>query len=282
MRVVRVPDPEAFEVRARPVLMQDEARNNLMLGIVATLLGEPARYPEFHLWVVEDGERPMLVALQTPPWNLLVSGPARPDAIEALAAAVHDEHHAIPGVTGAVPEVDTFAESWGSLTYAEPRISMEQGIYQLTAVRAVRTVDGALRDAGRDDRDLLISWVTAFVAEADPGGPADVVQIVDSRLSGSTGGLVLWEVDARPASLAGYVAGTPNGVRIGPVYTPPELRGRGYATALVAGLSRRMLEEGRMFCFLYTDLLNATSNRIYQRIGYDRVCDSKVYRFEQG
>jgi predicted GNAT family acetyltransferase len=66
------------------------------------------------------------------------------------------------------------------------------------------------------------------------------------------------------------------------VYTPPELRRRGYASALVAALSRRLLDEGRRFCFLYTDLANPTSNHIYREIGYEEVCPATSYRFERG
>ena len=89
----------------------------------------------------------------------------------------------------------------------------------------------------------------------------------------------LWEDGGEPVSLAGWGGPTPNGIRIGPVYTPPELRGRGYATALTAELSQRLLdgrlfEGGRRFCFLYTDLANPTSNAIYERIGYRRVAES--------
>jgi len=69
---------------------------------------------------------------------------------------------------------------------------------------------------------------------------------------------------------------------VGPVYTPPEHRRRGYATSLVAGLSRSLIERGFRACFLYTDLANPTSNRIYGEIGYERVCDSVEYRFDSG
>ena len=81
-------------------------------------------------------------------------------------------------------------------------------------------------------------------------------------------------------SLVGWGAPTPNGVRIGPVYTPHELRGRGYASALTAWVSAERLELGRSFCFLYTNLDNPTSNRIYMDIGYEPVCDSFEYTFE--
>jgi predicted GNAT family acetyltransferase len=106
-----------------------------------------------------------------------------------------------------------------------------------------------------------------------------VVRGVEHRLSSPRAGLVLWDDDG-PASLAGFGGHTPNGIRIGPVYTPPERRGRGYASALVAELSAELLSQGRRFCFLYTDLADPTANRIYERIGYERVCESAEIAFE--
>lgn len=70
-------------------------------------------------------------------------------------------------------------------------------------------------------------------------------------------------------------------VRIGPVFTPPELRGRGYAGVAVAELSRRLLHAGNRACMLYTDLANPTSNSVYQRIGYRPVLDAQQLDFEQ-
>ena len=78
----------------------------------------------------------------------------------------------------------------------------------------------------------------------------------------------------------GIVGGrTPNGTRVGPVYTPPEHRGHGYASALVAAASQAQLDEGIQFCFLFTDLANPTANHIYQAIGYEPVSDIDVYVF---
>ena len=66
---------------------------------------------------------------------------------------------------------------------------------------------------------------------------------------------------------------TPHGIRIGAVYTPPVLRGRGYASACVAAASQSQLDAGRTRCFLLTDLANPTANHIYQAIGYRPVRD---------
>jgi predicted GNAT family acetyltransferase len=123
----------------------------------------------------------------------------------------------------------------------------------------------------------------AFEAEALPTDAphGNLEEIVDRRLASSTPGLELWEDGSKQVSLCGYGGRTPHGIRIGPVYTPPELRGRGYASALVARVTRQLLEEGRDYCFLYTDLANPTSNRIYTQIGYELVCESSEYAFDQ-
>ena len=96
---------------------------------------------------------------------------------------------------------------------------------------------------------------------------------VDDWLAGKGRRLWLWD-DNGPRSLTGVGGETPNGIRIGPVYTPPSDRGQGYASALVAAVSQAQLDAGRRFCFLYADLANPTSNKIYQAIGYRPITDA--------
>jgi predicted GNAT family acetyltransferase len=69
-------------------------------------------------------------------------------------------------------------------------------------------------------------------------------------------------------------------VRVGPVYTPPQLRRRGYAGSAVAAVSRRALAAGAARCMLFTDLANPTSNKIYAEVGYRRIADWEEYAFE--
>jgi predicted GNAT family acetyltransferase len=141
-----------------------------------------------------------------------------------------------------------------------------------------------MRPARRADTGLLVRWADAFTDEALPvGSPGDNQAFVRARLDGfaaGRSGLFLWEDGGRPVSLVGFGGSTPNGARVGPVYTPPPFRRRGYASALTAAVSAWLLDHGRRECFLYTDLANPTSNAIYAAIGYEPVCDSKEYRFE--
>jgi hypothetical protein len=188
-----------------------------------------------------------------------------------------------------VPESEEFAELWGRQAGVSVRVNMRQGVYALEQVEPLPAVSGSARVATADDRELALSWWIAFGDEVlHEGGPGreNAEAMVEHRLSSPRGGILLWEDDGRPVSLAGWGGPTPNGARVGPVYTPPELRGRGYATALTADLSQRLLdgrlfEGGRRFCFLYTDLANPTSNAIYERIGYRRVAESAEILFHQ-
>jgi predicted GNAT family acetyltransferase len=279
VEAVRLDDPAEFLAEAEPFLLADEARHNLMLGIAGNIRAGSI-YRDFRLWLVRDGREVVAAAVRTPPYNLILAQPRSPLALATLVEAVRGEE--LPGVVAAEPEAVEFAELWTRRTGIPARTNMRQGIYRLERVEPLPAVPGSARVATAGDRELAVRWFTAFAEEAlHEGGPGGdrVEEMIDYRLSSPTSGLLLWEDGGEPVSLAGWGGPTPNGIRIGPVYTSPELRGRGHATALTAELSGRLLdgrlfEGGRRFCFLYTDLANPTSNAIYERIGYRRVAES--------
>jgi uncharacterized protein len=273
-------DAGEFLDLAGPLLLADEARHNLIFGIAGTIHATPGRYAEKRFWVVvEDGD-PVAAGIRTPPYNLILARPRGDRALEALAAGIEDD---LPGVTGTRPEVDDFARLWSAGRRVEPRVLRGMGVYALEQVQPVPPAPGASRPATLGDKELLLEWMTAFgdevLEESDPGR-LEARSMVEHRLRSADGGFLLWEDSGEPVSVSGWGGPTPNGIRVGPVYTPPELRGRGYATALVAELSQTLLDTGRTFVFLYTDLANPTSNAIYERIGYVRVAESAMIAFE--
>jgi predicted GNAT family acetyltransferase len=278
VNVVRLDDPAAFLEAAQPLLLADEARHNLMLGLAATAQQSPDLYPEYRAWLVVENGAPIAAATRTPPHNLVLAAPRSDVALAMLVDQIDDDP---PGVIGAQPEIDEFAVAWSERTGRTPELTFAQGIYALERLLPVPSAAGRMRPQEPADTELLVDWLQAFEAEALHSlGEAEgrARRIVEHRLHAERAGLMLWE-DGDAVSFAGFGGETPNGIRIGPVYTPPELRGRGYATALVAELSSQLLAEGRRFCFLYTDLANPTSNAIYERIGYVRVCESAEIAF---
>jgi uncharacterized protein len=273
--------PVRFLQRTRPLLLSDEARHNLILGIAGTLVEHPDAYRAAYLWLVQHDGEAVCAGVMTPPFNAVVSAEREEGALAVLAHGVRARSISLPGVTGALPESERFAEAWTRETHSRTSRHMTQGIYSLTQVRPAPPCSGRPRRAENADRELLLDWVGAFLDETSASADREHMErMVDRRLTAADEGLWLWDVDG-PTSMAGFGGATPNGIRIGPVFTPRELRGRGYATALVASLSDWLLRRGRRFCFLYTDLANPTANEIYRRIGYEHVCDSADIRFEE-
>jgi predicted GNAT family acetyltransferase len=262
---------DEFLERAGPLLLADEPRHNLILGIAGTVRDRPEAYPDAAFWVVDGA-----AALRTRPYNLVLARPRDEAALQALVETIDDD---LPGVSSPAPEAFDFARLWGR----PYRVVQEHNVFALREVIEPRGVNGSWREATRDDLELLFNWWRAFVAEAipeDDQGPAGDLEQIERRLDSDIAGFGLWSVDGEIVSLCGYGGRTPHGIRIGPVYTPPELRGHGYASALTAEVSQRLLDGGREFCFLYTDRANATANAIYERIGYRKVCEAAALAFE--
>lgn len=282
MTARRIPDPRAFRRAIEPFLLADEARHNLPLGIIATLIERPDVYPDFRLWLVEDGGRVLGGAIITLPHQLVLAIPDDPAVHDALTGAIVSAGVELPGVIGGAEECGAFANLYTSRTGRAIAKRQEQGIYALTSVSPVPAPAGNHRPAGVRDLDLLVEWYRVFHIEAEPGAVWNEERaregIFRSIEEGAESRVWLWD-DNGPVSLSGYGGPTPNGIRIGPVYTPPEIRGRGYATALVAAQSAWLLEHGHRFCFLYTDMANETSNAIYRRIGYRLACGSAQIAF---
>jgi predicted GNAT family acetyltransferase len=157
-------------------------------------------------------------------------------------------------------------------------------IYKLEEVIPPPDRTGDIRSVEKKDRRMMMDWFDGFYREAvqESPDPAKVRRQVDlyMREDSKLRGLMIWEKFGIPVSMAGYAGPTPNGIRVGAVYTPPEQRKRGYASAVTAGASQHLLDVGYQFCFLFTDLLNPTSNHIYQQIGYKPVCDVDRYTFK--
>ena len=274
-------DARAYHARAGSFLMEHEACHNLLLGLSAALVHNPERFDEApYLATVEREGEVVAAALMTPPNNLVLSRVEDQGALSLIATDLKERYGRLPGLLAPAEVAGAFAEAWRRVSGQQLRRARAERIYQLEEVTPVHGVPGALRRATEADRPLLVEWLAAFHEEAVGGRDARAAaeRSLNARLHSDTGGLYLWE-DGRPVSLAGYGGPTPNGVRVGPVYTPPEHRGRGYASACVATLSSRLLAGGRRYCFLFTDLGNPTSNHIYQQVGYRPVCDVDEYEF---
>ena len=282
MNVVRFNDVNAFAQRAEPYLLPREAEHNLSFGLLSNVKNDPEHFPEAVFALVEDDGEIVLVALRTNLERaLILSLAARPEAVELLASDFYAAGLLLTGVNGPAEESRAYAEAWSRLSGLTHRVNVPMRTFKLEKVEPVTGVPGSLRRATEADRSLLARWELDFNREAFPDEESTIEeaeQVIDQFLHASTRGIYVWD-DGGAVSFAGYGGPTPHGIRIGPVYTPPEKRGHGYASACVAGMSQLLLDGGRSFCFLFTDVRNPTSNHIYQQIGYRYVCDFTAYSF---
>ena len=277
MRLTTFDDPAAFELAARDFFAAREAQYNLLAGLTGTLIERPDAYGRAtpYLAIVhDDAGRIALAALRTPPHRLIVSAASSPATLDVLIAGVRRRWESLPGVLGPSDTAHAFADRWQRATGERTVKVRAERIYELTAVIPPRRpAPGRLVQASQADRRMLLDWMDGFNDETH--GVRDrraAERMIDQRLASRHAGPHLW-IDGEPVCMAGASGPTATGIRIGLVYTPPERRGRGYASSCVAALSQLLLDSGRQRCFLFTDLANPTSNSIYQAIGYRPVGD---------
>lgn len=284
------PDAAAFLEQVQPFLLQNEAVNSLLLG-VARLLGRRGvsrRHAPPLLASVSTGDAIDLAVVMTPPRKMLVSShrPVKLSAVSTLVEELLDSAYHVPGVLGPAPWADAMRESWAGATGRSTRPGIRQRLFRLERVElSNRRADGRLAAATEADMELLTEWIGAFQAEALPNEPADAesTRLIAERIV-SDGDLFLWRTETegqdRIVSMAARSRPLEKGISVNLVFTPVEYRGRGYATACVASLSQKLLDDGWSFCTLFTDLSNPVSNHIYERIGYKPITDFNEYWFD--
>ncbi len=275
MNVTRYETAEAFLQVAQPLLMTAEAENNLMLGVAQGIARNPAAVANPYLATVGDETGVLACAVHIAPFKLVITRASR----EPLAALAGDVFEAVPqldGVTGPSRSADDFSLAWSKLSGIEPVLAMRLRIHETRKVvdSDLPSAPGHFRPAAQADLNLLATWTEVFVSEARIVEPVDASRVVEDAIR--RGRLHVWE-NAGPVSMAAWTGKTPSGVRINFVYTPRELRCKGYGTACVKALTKQQLEQGNAFCWLYTDTSSAAPPKIFKRIGYWPVSDVSEY-----
>jgi GNAT superfamily N-acetyltransferase len=274
---------DEYVAAAGEFLVTRRVEHTIELGVIEGLRARPAAQPDdlraespMFGWRRQAGGDVAEVLLHTPPYPLLLGGLPAGSAPElaALLAAVGRQ---LPGVNAQEDAATEFAAAWGEQTGLGYTTFRRSRLYRLAGlVPPAPMPDGGPRVATEADRDLLEGWFRAFADEAnDLTGPQ--LGVLSDRLS--YGGLTLWEARGRPVAMAGHVRPAAGVVRVGPVYTPPALRGRGYGGAVTAAVTSAAIAAGAGEVVLFTDLANPTSNALYRRLGYQPVADRVVLSF---
>ncbi|QGV80887.1 GNAT family N-acetyltransferase [Streptomyces ficellus] len=265
-----------FRREAGPCLAADPARHTVPLTVAETVRSHGPRAlgtmdARFGFWRRTAAGPVEAVYVQTPPRDPLL-GPMPQVAARQLAEALRGTR--VEGVKGDEEPVRAFAEAWtapagpdGSWT-----LTRRSRLFRLGALVPPRTApEGAARRATAADVPLAAAWMSAFAAEAGLGPATDHTANAERRVA--HGGLYVWESGGRPVSMAAHSAPVGGQSRVAPVYTPPGLRGRGYAGAVTAAVSRAAQDAGAGQVLLFADVANPTSTGLYRRLGYRPIAD---------
>lgn len=275
-RVERTDDAAEAWARAGPFLGRRPVEHNLALTILDQRRAQPQ--PGRYWSVVDQTDEVVGFALLSPLdfYALLASLPA--PATPALAHAIAAEMPDLRGVNGEACTVATFGGQWSERLGVTVAAEDVLRLYRLDTAPRTPDAPGALRLATRDDEALMVSWAEAFQDElAGVPFPGDLAEVTRQRVA--AGRIWLWD-DGGPVSAVGMHPPLLGVSRIHYVYTPPEHRRRGYATACVSAVSAHALGPGgATTCVLYAQLGNATANGVYRSIGYRGGMEVLAYRF---
>lgn len=271
MKVTQYNDGQAFWREVATPLSARALNNNVFIG-VADRIRKEIRRDIFRAGVF-DGTELALGALRTPPHRLNLAHTGNGDAgVDALVRYLMGAQIAVPGVVAEQCLAERFADRWSKATGQKRQARGHgalQNLYEISRVKAPANAPGVMRAARASERDLIFGWEMAFAVDAGlpvaEREPDYIARFVNEGLADHT--FHVWEVHGAPAATARLrpVAGL--GARVSGVYTPDDKRGHGYASALTAALSQKVLAGG-LWCCLFADADNPLTNRIYQRIGY--------------
>lgn len=288
-------DPADFLDTAGGALAEQPVLSTVVAGMAERVQAQaragvpwPAGVPRWFAAVLEDS-RVVGTAMRTAPFGdhpayLL---PMPEPAVQLLTQALLARDEPVLAANGALPAVRVFCEDMAAATGRTVVVAQHTRLFELGDLVEPRPTAGRLRPARLDERELVGSWYDAFRVDADvqagrePGSsPHESPSEEELVRRIEVGRMYLWVDDEdRPVNVTAASVATYGVSRIGPVYTPGEERGRGYASAAVYEVSRLLREQGERPC-LFTDQANPTSNKVYEAIGYRPLVDMANLRVE--
>lgn len=275
----QIESADEFLTLTREFRSREPISTQIMNAAAQAVSKGSATYESARWWVVESNLDVVGIAIHTAPHSIFLS-PMPLEAAPVLADLICASEKRFPGVNGPLEVVESFLSRCQKIFQDGISFEIEQThlSYLLDQVIPPKNVSGKIRYATVKDRDLVLTWFQAFEIEAEVKSH-DLESVVDRVTSNRM--LYLWTVGDEIVSLAGHSFAVEtllgNLCRIGPVYTPPEQRKKGYASFLVAGISSVLKARG-LAVMLYADAKNQDSNKVYSNIGFNQVGVNTIWK----
>ncbi|MEK4085914.1 GNAT family N-acetyltransferase [Psychrobacillus sp. FSL K6-1415] len=281
MNFQRYENVDAFAKIVTPFLEENEDKFSLFLGVLKGI--KAGAYENPYMATIEENGQLLAIFQMTPPHPLNIIFVDEIQISTCIDLCISElTKHAVPvaSIISVKEWAVLFAQKWQEKTDGNYSLMMDQGLYRLDQVEeSLEMSPGKWRYATISDAQLIEKWCSQF--EQDTGlsvtAPEEIKKRVKNMLDGKE--VFFWEDQGEVVSMMKKSRPTTNGITVSLVFTPAEKRKKGYGRTLVATVSKELLKEFE-FCVLYTDMLNPTSNKIYQEIGYQKLVDSVHLKLE--
>lgn len=223
-----------------------------------------------------QGEK--IVAVAAHCWNGMLLLQAPEDAASVAEACVRLSGRPVAGFAGPSGHVERARAVLG-LSEAPAAIDSGEQMYALDLAQflvpaSLAAVVRSCRPPRAAERDLLCAWRRAYDVEVLGGLDSEAerqrsADFLDSQIAAGNAWVAIQ--DDTPVSLSAFNATLPDMVQLGGIYTPPALRGRGYARAAVAAALVAARERGATRAVLFTSSPSAV--RCYEALGFRCIGD---------
>lgn len=276
-KIITYDNPRFFWDDVSPYLKEEEAKNSLCLGLAYRFQSNSGDCMYQSALFEDDTLAGALVlSRHRTNQNLLPTPVPNIEAASTLLDVFLKEKRSMTGVVGEKRTANIYRdllEERGMRT----KVNMVQGIYRCKKVKMPDLENNlTFRMAELDDVEEIGKWIKEFHHEAVPHDPpVDGKEIALGKIEQSM--IYVVEKDGDLVSMAAWSRNIETSCSVNMVYTPKQLRKKGFASAVTAKLTQHLIGNGKRETNLYTDMSNSTSNKIYMDIGYEFVCDSIHY-----
>lgn len=208
-------------------------------------------------------------------WNgmLLVQAD---EAVEELArAAIAHTGRRVQGFTGAVEQVRAARTALGLAGAAtqidDDEVLMALALDSLVVPPPLARGEITVRPALPGDRHTIVPWRTAYLLETNSETEANAEPTATAWFEGSMRRDPPWIAHRgdEPVAICAFNARVSDTVQVGGVYTPPVLRSRGHARAVVAGALLDARDHHVSRAILFTPRPDAVA--AYRAIGFQPI-----------
>lgn len=211
-------------------------------------------------------------------WNnaLVFQAPVHLD--ELWRKAVQVSGRPIGGLIGPDEQVDPVKDG---LDIDESRIQLDEterlytlALDELAVPHVLASGQAVARRAELRDLKFLIAWRVAYgvetLGESETGESRERARSTVERLIRQKRTWVL-EVEGEPVACSSFNTATEEAVQVGGVWTPPDMRSRGYGRAVVAASLLDARTESVTTAVLFTGQENIPAQRAYAALGFQHI-----------